>query len=34
MIPLLIIVPYIVQKQKNTWVGIIVHGLFAGMGFI
>lgn len=33
MIPLLMIVPYIVQRQKNTWIGIIVHGLIAGMGF-
>jgi membrane protease YdiL (CAAX protease family) len=33
MIPLLIILPYIVQKQKNTLIGIIIHGLIAGMGF-
>jgi len=33
MIPLLFVVPFIVQKQKNTLVGIILHGLIAGMGF-
>ena len=33
MIPLLLIVPYIVQRQKNVLIGIIIHGLIAGMGF-
>ena len=33
MIPLLFVVPFIVQKQKNILVGIIIHGLIAGMGF-
>jgi membrane protease YdiL (CAAX protease family) len=33
MIPLLLVVPFVVQKQKNTSIGIIIHGLIAGMGF-
>lgn len=33
MIPLFIVVPFVVQKQKNTSIGIIIHGLIAGMAF-
>jgi membrane protease YdiL (CAAX protease family) len=32
--PLLFTLPYIVQKRKNTWIGILIHGLINGGGFI
>jgi membrane protease YdiL (CAAX protease family) len=34
LIPTLIIVPYAVDKTGNTWVGIIIHGVFNGSGFL
>lgn len=34
MLPLLFILPYLVQKQKNTWVGIIIHSCTGIIGFI
>jgi membrane protease YdiL (CAAX protease family) len=32
--PLLFALPYAVQKRKNTWVGIVIHGLINGGGFL
>ena len=34
LIPILFIQPYIVQKTKNTWVGVIMHGGLNGPSFI
>jgi len=34
LLPILIINPFIVQKTKNTWTGIIIHGLINGSGFL
>ncbi|MCP4723838.1 MAG: CPBP family intramembrane metalloprotease [bacterium] len=34
MIPMLFILPYIVQKRGNTWIGIIIHGLINGSAFL
>lgn len=34
LLPIEFIVPYIVQKRQNTWLGIIIHGLYNGSGFI
>lgn len=34
MIPVLFIHPYIVQKRKNTWIGIWIHGIFNGPIFV
>ncbi len=34
LLPLLFALPYAVQKRKNTWIGIFVHGVFNGMGFL
>jgi membrane protease YdiL (CAAX protease family) len=33
MLPLLFILPYLVQRQKNTWVGIIIHSFTGLIGF-
>ncbi len=34
LIPILIILPYAVQRTGNTWVGIIIHGLYNGPIFV
>ncbi len=34
LLPILIINPFIVQKTKNTWTGILIHGLLNGSGFL
>jgi membrane protease YdiL (CAAX protease family) len=34
LLPIEFIVPYVVQKRKNTWLGILIHGLYNGSGFI
>lgn len=34
MLPILFILPYIVQKRKNTWIGILIHGIFNGPIFV
>ncbi|MFC1493226.1 CPBP family intramembrane glutamic endopeptidase [candidate division KSB1 bacterium] len=34
MLPILFILPYIVQKRGNTWIGIIIHGLINGGVFL
>jgi membrane protease YdiL (CAAX protease family) len=34
LLPIEFIVPYVVQKRENTWLGILIHGLYNGSGFI
>jgi membrane protease YdiL (CAAX protease family) len=34
LLPVLFIVPYVVQRRKNTWIGIAVHALVNGPSFI
>ena len=34
MLPLLLLQPWIVQKRKNTWIGIWIHALYNGPIFI
>jgi len=34
LIPIIFIQPYIVQKTKNSWVGMIIHGGLNGPSFI
>lgn len=34
LLPILFILPYVVQKRKNTWIGIIIHALINGPAFI
>jgi len=34
LIPLVLIEPYVVQKTKNSWTGVILHGGINGPGFI
>jgi membrane protease YdiL (CAAX protease family) len=34
LLPIEFIVPYVVQKRQNTWLGMIIHGAYNGSGFI
>lgn len=34
LLPILFILPYIVQKTKNTWTGVIIHAVVNGPSFI
>ena len=34
ILPTTLIVPWIVQRRHNTWVGILIHGIFNALGFI
>ena len=34
LLPIEFLVPYVVQKRMNTWLGIIIHGLYNGSGFV
>ena len=34
LLPLMFIQPYIVQKTRNSWTGVIIHGAINGPGFI
>ena len=34
ILPTTLIVPWIVQRRQNTWVGILIHGIFNALGFI
>jgi membrane protease YdiL (CAAX protease family) len=34
ILPTTLIVPWIVQRRQNTWIGILIHGIFNAMGFI
>ena len=34
LIPILFLLPYIVQKRKNSWIGVIMHGGLNGPSFI
>ena len=32
--PMLFILPYVVQRRRNSWIGVIVHAGLNGPGFI
>jgi membrane protease YdiL (CAAX protease family) len=34
LLPILACLPFVVQKRKNTWIGIIIHAAINGSGFI
>jgi len=33
-LPILFGLPFVVQRCRNLWTGIIVHGIFNGLGFL
>ena len=34
LLPIALLLPWIVQRRRNTWVGIIIHAVFNGSGFV
>ena len=34
LLPILIIQSYVVQKRKNSWVGVVIHGGLNGPSFV
>jgi len=34
LLPIILILPYIVQKRRNSWIGVIIHAGLNGPGFI
>lgn len=34
LVPITLILPYVVQRRDNTWVGVVIHAGFGGMGFL
>ena len=34
LLPILIILPYVVQHRQNTWVGVVIHAGVNGPGFV
>ncbi|MBN1425997.1 CPBP family intramembrane metalloprotease [Candidatus Fermentibacteria bacterium] len=34
LLPILIILPYVVQRRRNSWVGVVIHAGVNGPGFI
>jgi len=34
LLPITLFLPWIVQRRRNTWVGIIIHAVFNAAGFI
>jgi membrane protease YdiL (CAAX protease family) len=34
LLPISVLLPWIVQRRRNTWVGIIIHAVFNAAGFI
>ena len=34
LLPITLLLPWIVQRRRNTSVGIIIHGVFNAAGFI
>ena len=34
LLPILFILPYVVQKRGNTWIGVVIHALVNGPAFV
>ena len=34
LVPITLILPYVVQRRRSTWVGIVIHAGFGAMGFL
>jgi CAAX protease family protein len=32
--PITLILPYIVQRRRSTWIGVVIHAAFGAMGFL
>jgi CAAX protease family protein len=34
LVPITVILPYIVQRRRSTWIGVVIHTAFGAMGFL
>jgi hypothetical protein len=34
LVPILVILPYVVQRRQNSWVAVIIHAGLNGPGFV
>jgi len=34
LVPITLILPYVVQRRRSTWTGVIIHAGFGGTGFL
>jgi membrane protease YdiL (CAAX protease family) len=34
LVPITLILPYVVQRRRNTWAGVVIHAGFGGTGFL
>jgi membrane protease YdiL (CAAX protease family) len=34
LVPITLVLPYIVQRRRNTWIGVAIHAAFGGTGFL
>jgi membrane protease YdiL (CAAX protease family) len=34
LLPIALLLPWIVQRRRNTWIGMIIHALFNAAGFV
>ncbi len=34
LLPILVVLPYVVQRRRNSWVGVVVHAGLNGPGFV
>jgi membrane protease YdiL (CAAX protease family) len=34
LVPITLILPYVVQRRRNTWIGVAIHAAFGAMGFL
>lgn len=34
LVPITLILPYVVQRRRSTWAGVIIHAGFGGAGFL
>jgi membrane protease YdiL (CAAX protease family) len=34
VVPVVVVIPYVVQRRANTWIGVAIHALLNGPGFV
>lgn len=34
LVPITLILPYIAQRRRSTWIGVVIHAAFGAMGFL
>jgi membrane protease YdiL (CAAX protease family) len=34
LVPITLILPYVVQRRRSAWIGVVIHGGFGALGFL